>query len=237
MLALLIDMKLTTLSMVLVAAAGCGSQVDSDHQGEVLATLNGSMNSTEVPSPTRASVAVVWAIGSAGTKMAGADFVDVEGSLPSNFTLDIFTPPADEFMREVDGLAFGAAFIAAVRTDQDPKLWQQWLGVENDHVLVYLPETPPKDSTLAALLHGEPTKGFHIYRRYRPTEAERDARTQCMAMTGGDLNKIYRVCGGDNSNDDLLPTDLDVETLLSITLVIQFGLDEFNAMPRWWGLV
>ena len=230
-------MKLRTLSMVLVAAAGCGSQVDSDHKGEVLATLQGSMASAEVPSPTHVNVAIVWAIGSGGTKMAGADYVDVEGSLPSNFTLDIFTPPEKDFMREVDGLTFGAAYIAAVRTDQDPKAWQQWLGVENDHVLVFLPDTPPKDSTLAALLHGEPTKGFHIYRRYRPTQAERDARYQCMQTTGGDLNKIYRQCGGDNSNDDLLPTDLDVDTLLSIQLVLQFGLDEFNAMPRWWGLV
>ena len=220
------------------AVAACGTQVDGDHQGNVLARLQGTMHSTEPNRSVEADVSVVWVIGSGGTSFVGADYVEVEGTLPSNFTLSVFTPPSDEAMWDWDGVKFGTAYVAATPPGANPQEWERWLGAEMDHVLVYLPEPPPADSDVAAILRGTPSAGFHVYNVHHVTEAERQERLACETQlgTGATLSQVFATCGG-TANDDLILADDDLNTPLSIGVVSEFGLDEFNALPAWFGLI
>jgi hypothetical protein len=232
----------TKLSAIMVLVIGaCDAQVDSDHQGQVLATLDGTMQTTHAAQTIEVDVSVVWVIGSGGTSFVGADKVEVQGSLPSNFSLSIFTPPTDDLMTEWDGIKFGAAFVAVSPAGVDPHEWQRWRGVENDHVLVYLPEAPPAGSDVAALLHGTTSAGFHLYDVRKLTEAERQQRLDCFNQLYHSLGhepalaEVVDTCGG-TANDDLTLAADDLDTRLSIQIVDQFGLDEFNALPSWYGL-
>lgn len=228
----------TRLFVLAVAVAACGTQVDGDHQGNVLARLQGTMHSTEPDRSVQADVSVVWVIGSGGTSFVGADHVEVEGTLPSNFTLSVFMPPSDEMMWDWEGVRFGTAYVAANPPGEDPQAWQRWLGAEMDHVLVYLPAPPPADSNVAALLRGTPSAGFHLYRVHHITEAERQERLACRNTLGFEatLSEVFTACGG-TANDDLILADDDLDTPLSIGIVPEFGLDEFNALPAWYGLI
>lgn len=228
--------------LVLLAAAACDAQVDGDHQGQVLATLEGTMHSaTPSPSSVAIDVSVVWVIGSGGTSFVGSDKVEVEGSLPSSFSLSIFTPPTDDVMSDWDGIKFGAALVTVSPAGEDPERWQAWRGVENDRVLVYLPESPPAGSAVAGLLAGTPSAGFHVYDVKRLTEAERQQRLDCSTQLFHSLGympsraEIFAACGGTGSDELTLAAD-DLDTQLSIEIVDDFGLDEFNALPRWSGL-
>ncbi|MDQ3365207.1 MAG: hypothetical protein M3680_07250 [Myxococcota bacterium] len=225
------------IPLLVLPFAACDSQVDGGHKGEVLARLEGTMHATEPRPSVQADVSVVWVIGSGGTAFVGADHVEVEGTLPSSFQLSVFTPPSDEQMFEWDGIRFGTAFVAATPPGEDPQTWQQWLGTDMDHVLVYLPESPPADSDVAALLRGTPSPGFHLYSVDRVTEAERQERLACRNQLdfAATLPEVFAACGG-TANDDLIPLAADLDTLLSIEIVPQFGLDEFNRLPSWYGL-
>ena len=235
-------MTISKLSIVvLVAAGGCASQVDGTHQGQVLASLEGTMQTAQSGSPITVDVSVVWVIGSGGTSFVGADKVQVTGSLPSNFSLSIFNPPLDAVMSVWDGVKFGAALVTVEPTGVDPHEWQMWRGVENDHLLIYLPVTPPAGSAVAGLLHGTPTAGFHLYDVRRLTEAERQQRLACITQASGGLghmitrSEILAACGGDG-HDELSLAAKDLDTQLSIQIIGQFGLDQFNALPSWMGL-
>jgi hypothetical protein len=60
MLALLTVMTMTKFStLVVVAAAGCAAQVDGTHQGQVLASLEGTMQTAQSGSPITVDVSVV----------------------------------------------------------------------------------------------------------------------------------------------------------------------------------
>lgn len=228
-------------SLLLLAVTGCDSQVDGDHRGEVLAALEGQMHTTTTRTTASADVSVVWTIGSGGTSFVGAETAQVDGMLPSNFTLSVFTTPSADVMSDWDGIRFGAALIAARPQGVDATAWQQWLGVDNNHVLVYLPEAPPVGSAVAGLLHGTPTSGYHVYDVRRLTEAERQQRFDCISKFFNEQNReptraeIFSLCGGDG-NDELWPSADDIDTVLDIPVVDEFGLDEFNGLPRWSGL-
>ena len=231
--------KLTTLLLFTVAA--CDSQVDGDHQGQILAKLEGDMFTSTARTTTTAEVALNWVIGSGGTSFVGADKVQVEGTLPSHFSLSVFNLPSDDVLSDWDGIKFGAAYISAGPVGEDPENWQAWYGAELQHVLVYVPVQPPAGSAVAGLLHGTPTAGFHIYNARRLSEAERQQRLDCVTQASQGLGRmitraeIFNLCGGD-SNDELTLAPDDLDTQLSIEVVEKFGLPEFNLLPRWSGL-
>lgn len=228
----------TKVTSLVIALAACGSQADGDHQGMVLARLEGTMHAPDPNRSVKADVSVAWVIGSGGTSFVGADHIEVEGTLPSNFTLSVFTPPTDDMMWNWDGVKFGTAYIVSNPSGEDPQEWQRWLGAEMDHVLVYLPEPPPASSDVAALLRGTPSAGFHLYNVHHITETERQQRLACRNTLpfAATLPDVFDACGG-TANDDLIPTADDLKTLLSIGIVPVFGLDEFNALPAWYGLI
>src|SRR5690606_6628369 len=126
--------KLSPLLLLLTGA--CAAQVDSDHQGEVLATLEGTMQTAESTQTVAVDVVVNWVVPSGGPSFVGADRVEVEGTLPSNFSLSIFSPPTDDQMVEWQGVEYGAAYIAVAPVGVDEQGFGHWRGADYDHVLV-----------------------------------------------------------------------------------------------------
>lgn len=227
--------------LVLAAVAACDSQVDGGHQGELIALLEGNMHTSSTQTRPSAEVSVVWTIGSGGTSFVGADHADVEGMLPNHFTLSVYTTPRGDVMKEWDGQNFGAAIIAALPKGVPATEWQQWYGVDNNHVLVYVPEQPLPGSTIAGILHGTPEPGYHLYDVKRLTEAEIQQHYDCITEFLHQHNRepttaeIYNVCGGDG-HDELRPSAADLATVLDIELIETFGIPEFNKLPHWFGL-
>jgi hypothetical protein len=227
------------LPLLLVAA--CDAQVDSDHQGEVLATLSGTMRTSTDRTHAEADVSVVWTVGSGGRSFVGADAASVEGMLPSNFTLSVFTIPGDHVMSEWDGVKFAAGHIVAAPMGVDAEQWQQWYGVDNNRVIVYVPVTPPPGSVVAGVLKGSPAPGYHLYDVKRLTQAEVQEKYDCITKFAHENHReptraeILSICGGDG-HDELLPARHDLDTPLDIEIVDEFGLDQFNALPSWFGI-
>lgn len=227
--------------LLLFTVAACDAQVDSDHQGQILAELQGDMHTSTARTTTTADVSVVWTIGSGGTSFVGADQAQTQGMLPNHFTLSVFTLPTADVMKEWDGQTFGAALIAAGPQGVDPTDWQSWYGVDMNHVLVYVPQQPATGSTLAGILHGTPAVGYHLYDVKRLTDAEVQQHYDCITQFLADNHRepttaeIFSVCGGDG-HDELWPSAGDLQTELDIEIVDSFGIPEFNELPSWYGL-
>jgi hypothetical protein len=219
--------------------AGCDSQVDGDYQGEVLATLDGTMHAPQATS-AKVDVAIVWALGRAGIAFVGTDHAEVEGSLPSSFTISVFGTPTEEMMKAFDDGMLGGGYIVAYPRGNDPKDWQSWLGVDFDHVLVYLPEDVTAGSGMAGRLRSTPTAGYHVFSSRKITNEEHSEQLACWNMLSTQLGRtpteaeVFAACAGD-SHDPLLPTELDLGTTLSIELLDHpFGVPEYNRLPRWY---
>lgn len=240
-LALLMVMTTKFTTLMLLATAACDPQVDGDHQGEVLALLEGNMRTSTSQTQTTADVSVVWTIGSGGTSFVGADNAQVQGMLPNHFTLTVFTTPTDDVMKEWDGETFGAAIIAAGPQGVDATEWQQWYGVDMNHVLVYVPAKPAAGSTIAGILHSTPEPGYHVFDVKRLTEEEIQQHYDCITQFLHDNGRepstaeIHNLCGGDG-HDELWPSADDLDTVLDIEVVDDFGIPEFNELPHWFGL-
>ena len=220
--------------------AGCASQVDGDHQGEVLATIQGSLQSMRTEPLPQPEVAVVWAQRSMMGGLVGAETVDAEGLFP-NFTLKIFNPPpgdmVDGFDVPADG-RYGVAYVVVARAGADLTDFTQWRGVDLNHLLVYLPQAAEPGSTVAGFLRGPASAGFHIYNVRELTTEEYQARLACITaiphpdrmLTG---HEIYTSCPGTDS-DELTLAPGDLATELSIDLIEDSDLVKLiNSIPHW----
>jgi len=230
------SLKLCSLLVVLAPLAACDSQVDGDHQGDALATIAGSVRNTRSAPITDAEVVVVWHKSSGSPDLTGADAVDVAGSFPAQFSLSIYTPPAAALLNDWNGVKVGVAYIVAgvPGTDysSDDAAAAGLLGMEVDHLLVYLPEAVPAGSEASLILRGTPAAGFHLYGVRKLTDAEQDARAACVEGLGdgATLPQIFTQCGGFPSFDDFVPTATDLATPLSIDLVDD--VSQIDA-PNW----
>jgi hypothetical protein len=222
-------------SLSLLSLAACDAQVDADHQGTVLASLSGSMRTSEPTTSTAAEVALVWAVPSGGISLVGGETVEVEGSLPAQFTLSIYEPPADELLTDWDGVRFGFAYIVADPAGrEDHTAWAEWLGAELDQVLVYLPEAAPAGSAVAGFLD-TPSAGFHLYDVRTLTEAERQAQFDCIEELHAQFPdrmptraEVYTFCG--SATNELTPSAGGLETMLDI----EIAAVDFNDLPQPW---
>ena len=222
-----------TRSFLLLLAtplAACASQVDSDHQGQALATLQGEVRNTRTkPITGTTEVAVVWANTSGDPDVTYADTVPVSGSFPAQFELSIYTPPPASALNEFEGVQIGVAVIVA----GDPAAGKAGLlGMEEQHLLVYAPADVPANSTIGIMLHSAPTAGFHLYGVHRPTDAEKANRESCEQNLGDDPSPrdVYLQCGGSSVFDDFVPLPTDLQTPLEIPLVDDPS--QINA-PNW----
>jgi hypothetical protein len=232
--------KLALLSSLpAVAFAACTPQVDGNYQGQTLATLSGSLTSTAAAATADADVSVVWGAYLGGLSLVGADTAAVTGAFPAAFQLSIFTPPTDDMLSDIDGVKYGVAYIVADAPGQATHTTTEtWQGAEYDHVLVYLPATPPDGSAVAGFLHGTPSPGYHLYAVHRLTDTERTALFACITDLHNQVaemgrmettQEIYSTCGG-LGEVDLHLADGDLDAPLTIDLT---GHVDFNDLPQW----
>lgn len=231
--------------LVLLPLAACASQVDGDHQGEVIATMHGSLTSTRtspLPSP---EVSLVWLKPSEMSRIAGAEHVEAEG-LVSQFTLSVYSPPPDDILETnaiLENRAIGMGLVVVGSKDSDFTSKTEWRGADLDHMLMYLPEAPPADSVLTAFLHEPtaPTAGFHLYTVKRLTEAERQERLDCLnglphAGMTLDWARIFSECRG-AGNDELDPAPDGLDTLLDAQIIEDGAIVQLiNDMPHPLGI-
>ncbi len=228
------------MRLVLVATlslAACDAQVDGDHEGEVLASIEGALTSMRQSPLPKPEVAVVWAKLSMMNGLVGAERVAAEGLFPQ-FRLSIYSPPPDEMLDDLDGELYGVGMVAVGTEGTDYTRRTDWRGVDFGRVVVYLPEDTKPGKTLEAFMHGPQTKGFHVYTVHRLTEEERQQRLACVNMippNGGMLTtyEIYSQCGGAGRDElNVAPGDLqeqfDVEVIEDADIV-----DLINRQPRW----
>jgi hypothetical protein len=224
------------LLLVLLGAAACDSQVDSNHHGTALASLSGTVRNTRTKPTDSSEVVVVWENTSGSPDIAGADSVGVDGSFPAQFQLSIYEPPDPRLINNWNGVKVGVAFIVAgvPGTDwsKDTSVMEGMLGMEVDHLLVYLPQDIPAGNDVSYLLRGTPSKGFHIYGVHKLTDAEKATRSACIEALGPrpPIALEYTQCGGSAIFDDFVPLDTDLATPLNIDL-----LDDPSTIdpPNW----
>ncbi|MEO8704001.1 MAG: hypothetical protein ABI867_28380 [Kofleriaceae bacterium] len=212
--------------LALLTLAACDPQVDSDHQGTPLATISGSVRNARTAQPDDAEVVVVWINTAGSPDLAVAESANVEGSFPAQFTLDMYEPPVDAVVNEFNGVRFAFAYIIAgvPGTDytSDEAAEGGILGMEENHLLLYMPEAVPAGSDVSYLLHDAPAAGFHIYAVTRVTDEQREARRTCIdGLADPTFAEIYTLCGGEPRND-FTPLATDLSTSLDITLVDSF---------------
>ena len=227
--------SLCTLVLALAPLAACASQVDSSHQGTALAKIGGSVRNTRtLPVTAGSEVVVVWQNSSGSPDLSGADSVEVEGTFPAQFTLSIYEPPANELLNDWNGVKVGVAFIVAGTpgTDYSTDNGTGILGIEDDHLLVYVPAAVPAGSDAAVILRSTPAAGFHLFSVHKLTDAEKATRRTCVdgLGSGATLQQTFTTCGGFGSFDDFIPLSTDLATPLDIELVDD--LDSID-VPNW----
>ena len=230
------SLKLVSLLALIAPLAACDSQVDSEHQGTALAKISGSVgNSRTLPVNSGAEVVAVWQKSSGSPDLTGVNSVEVEGSFPAQFTLSIYEPPPTNLLNDWDGVQVGVALLIAgvPGTDfsSDESAEAGVLGMEENHLLVYLPQAVPVGSAAAAILRGTPAAGFHIYDVGRITDVEQQQRENCiMSLSNPTIQQVYSQCGGESHFDDFLPAPADLATQLFIELVDDLSQID---VPNW----
>lgn len=219
----------SSISLALsLSLAGCASQVDGTHQGDVLAAFDGTVANERTQLVPSSEVSLVWLVDGPAGDSAEVTSVPIVGSFPAAFHLAIYTPPDDAALNMLpDGSAIGVAYVVAATEGadlSDPEAAEDdLLGMDEAHVVVYLSHDAPAGSEVAAFLHGPQTAGFHIYAGYRLTDIERADREACEATLPEDVGIVehYTTCGGSSSFDDLLP--VPATTPLDVRLVDEFS--------------
>jgi hypothetical protein len=223
-------------TLLLGSLAACDSQVDGDHNGTALAEIHGQVESMRTGPVDDAQVAIVWQNSSGSPDLVGVDTVDVTGSFPAQFHLAIYTPPEDTLINNFGDSRMGVAYIFAAKAGTDFSSDQSAeagvLGLDPDHLLIYLPENLAAGTLASTLLRGTPSAGFHLYNVGHLTDAEKDQRRACAEGLGEStpVQVIYDTCGGSDVFDDFLPAADDLDAVLKVDLVDD--LDQLD-VPNW----
>lgn len=159
----------TLLSISLVtaalAAAGCDQPAGPDYEGEVLASLRGTVVDDRSTDTSAAKVVLVWGVDEAPIDRHVATEVPVAGAFPAEFRLDVFEPPPDDALMTPEGVdepRIGVAYVLVVPEDAETADEAALLGGAEDHVLVYVDRDVVAGTFAADLLHGTPTQGYHL---------------------------------------------------------------------------
>ena len=109
--------------------AACDGVRDSDYEGEVLASLEGTVTTADASDvPEDISVPVIWDVMSQEPRLRYAEFPEVTGDFPARFRLDFHQPPEEEQLVEFpDGnaIALGRLFITTYDPDEPLVLDEQ----------------------------------------------------------------------------------------------------------------
>ncbi len=158
----------------LLLAAGCGDAlVSGQYQGEPLAVLEGSVvveleQSTYAPSSAPLRVALFWVTAASGdlaTLSPRAAFVeqgvDMRISLPSRYTMRIYTPPSEAVLPEGRESGLVVALILLYEDVDGDGVWDRasepMVGGASKHLLVYADGDIEAESLGGAL-----SAGYHL---------------------------------------------------------------------------
>lgn len=221
--------------LLLLSLAACDSQVDGDHNGTPLASLTGNVqNQRTAPIGDNAEVVILWMNSSGSPDISAAETVPVTGNFPAAFELSIYEPPIDALINDYEDSKMGVAYIISATADADLSNddGEGILGMDQDHLLVYLPEDVQPGTSVATILRGTPSAGFHIYNVGHTTDAEQQTRQECedALPAGATLQDLFDTCGGFPFFDDFLETPADLATPLEVDLVDD--LDQLD-VPNW----
>ncbi|HUS63412.1 MAG TPA: hypothetical protein VMZ28_02675 [Kofleriaceae bacterium] len=177
--------RLALLSLALAGA--CSAQADSDYEGDLLASLDGQVTSSrEVATPDAEAMAIWLPLDDYEFLVPTTDRVDVEGSFPSAFRLDLTEPPPHE--GSIDGtgsIAIGILTVASADLTQEDILQEDGppegllLGVEENHMLLWIGDGGP--GTTFADMYGFTTlaPGYHVLDVLGIPKAEEDQVDAC----------------------------------------------------------
>jgi hypothetical protein len=219
--------------LVLALLAACDSQVDGDHNGTPLAELAGNVENRRTQPLTDAEVAIVWVNSSGSPDLQAGDSVPVVGNFPAEFQLAIYEPPLDALINDYGDSRMGVAYIVSGEAGTDYSMDEEGiLGMDVQHLLVYLPEDAAPGSTIATVLRGTPAAGFHIYNVGHLSDQEVEQRQACedSLPPGHTLQQLFDTCGGFSPFDDFLPAPADLDTPLEVEIVDD--LDQLD-VPNW----
>ena len=160
---------LKRLALISIALTGaCAAQADSDYEGDLLASLEGQVTTSRSTSTPDAEAMAIWIPNDDRTTLATVDRVDIEGSFPSAFRLDMTQPPPDGATRDGDGgVAIGYLTVVAAGTtqddfggDDDPR--DLILGVDERHMILWVGTEAAGAAFDDAYGTGVTTPGYHV---------------------------------------------------------------------------
>lgn len=199
--------------------SACDAQVDADYMGTPLVQLSGEIRNHRTMRTGDAEVVVVWEVTHValpGTDVGSKAPVAVDNMFRASFTLSIFELPT-----RFDSPVVGYTVVETAGSNVETLRSNGTLGMDIEHLLIYLPYGVPPGSDISYLLHGTPPAGFHLYRVHHITSDDAATRGACLDAFGPTptLEQIYVLCGGSPFFDDLLPLDDDLATPIEIELV------------------
>lgn len=174
--------RLATLCLALASA--CSAQADGDYEGDLLASLEGEVTtSRETATPDAEAMAIWLPNDDYEFLVPTADRVDVEGTFPSSFRLDLTEPPPAEGSYDGSG-DFAIGFLTIVEAGtttedlSDPE-GGFLLGIDEGHILVWAATDESADEFASAYQTGAIASGYHIIDVLGLTKAEDDQVEAC----------------------------------------------------------
>lgn len=175
------------LALTSLALAGaCSAQTDSGYEGDLLASLNGQVTSSRADTPPDAEAMAIWLPNDDRTVVLTGERVDIEGSFPSAFRLDITQPPSDDATRDGDGgVAIGYLTVVPSGTTEDELTGPDdpsslLLGVEEDHMILWIGTEAAGTAFDDFYGTGVVTPGYHVVDVLGLTKEEDDQVDACL---------------------------------------------------------
>lgn len=173
-------------ALTLALAGACSAQADSDYEGDLLASLEGQVTTSRSSATPDAEAMAIWLPSDDYDFLVPtADRVDVEGSFPSAFRLDMTEPPPDEGSIDGSGdLALGFLTIVSAGLTQEDILQDEppddlLFGVEEGHMLLWVGTEDGGGSFAEFFELGSLSPGYHVLDVLGLTKAEDDQVNAC----------------------------------------------------------
>lgn len=151
-----------TLILPLVLSAACDAQVDTQYQGEAMATITGTVTNELRYAPPEATVTLVWWLFSASNSRIVAEAANVSGGFPARFRLDIFAPPGDDALNDYRSIPGGGRVGVAMLVVADFERSSEVFGAAEEHFLIYVADELGRESLTSKYFAGVTEPGFHL---------------------------------------------------------------------------
>jgi hypothetical protein len=151
------------------AYMGCSAQAEPDYQGEPLATVFGTVVTTDAPPSGEIEAALLWNSNVPSDLSLRIASTRVRGSFPAAFTLEVLAPPPpvppEPLGQAQDGVRVG--YIAAIKHQSGPTVRDvDIVGVAIGFLVLYFPNDSRNADDLVAfyakLMNVPPTRGYHL---------------------------------------------------------------------------